>query len=191
MEIFFCTLAVIIICAVVVFVLAEVKAYKGNAEGEKDYLLVLGCRVRGNEAEETLRMRCERAADYLKEHPDTVAIVCGGIVHKDQYISEAQAMEEILFSKGIEKERIIKEDKSTTTVENLKNAKKIIGSGTDKKENRIALLSSDFHLLRAKLIAKKAGIDCQTVAAPSPGKEKVKNYIREFFAFIIFIAGGK
>lgn len=191
MEIFFCLLAIAVLLPVVVFVFAEIKAHKGNAEGEKDFLLVLGCRVRGNEAEETLRMRYERAASYLKEHPGTVAILCGGIVHDDQYISEAQAMEEILLSKGIEKERLIKEDKSTTTVENFKNAKKIIGSGTQREENRLALLSSDFHLLRANLIAKKAGLDCQTVAAPSPGKEKVKNYIREFFAFIIFIIGGK
>lgn len=188
MEYFLYALPVLFLSAVFAFIMAEVKAHKGNAVGEKDFLLILGCRVRGDEAEETLRMRAVKAAEYLREHPCTVAIACGGIVHDDQNISEAQAIEEILISEGTEKGRIIREDKSTTTVENFKNAKKIIGDAADRK---IALLSSDFHLMRAKLIAKKAGLDCQTVSAPSPKNEKAKNYIREFFAFIIFIIGGK
>ena len=187
MEIFFTVMACILYFAIGLFIISEAKAQKGNAKGEKDYLLILGCRVRGSEAEETLRMRAEKAAEYLKEHPGTVAIACGGIVHDDQYISEAQAIEEILLSEGIEKGRIIREDKSTTTVENFKNAKNLIGD----ESSSLALLSSDFHLMRARLIAKKAGLDCQTVSAPSPKKEKAKNYIREFFALIIFIIGGK
>ena len=187
MEYFFATVLYILYLAVAAFIIAELRARKGNAEGSKAYLLILGCRVRGTEAEETLRMRALKAAEYLKEHPETTAIACGGIVHDDQIISEAQAIEEILVSHGIERDRIIREDKSTTTVENLKNAKKIIGD----RDAASALLSSDFHLMRARMIAKKAGLDCQTVSAPSPKKEKAKNYIREFFALIIFIIGGK
>ncbi|MBQ3137761.1 MAG: YdcF family protein [Clostridia bacterium] len=188
MEYFLYAVFALLLLAVAAFITAEIKSCRGNAEGEKDFLLILGCRVRGDEAEETLRMRAVKAAEYMREHPHTVAIACGGIVHEDQNISEAQAIEEILISEGTEKERIIREDKSTTTVENFKNAKKIIG---DPEGQRIALLSSDFHLMRAKLIAKKAGLDCQTVSAPSPKKEKAKNYVREFFAFVIFIIGGK
>lgn len=176
--------------SVLVFAVAEAKACKGNAKGKKDYLLILGCRVKEDKAEKTLFMRCERAAEYLKENPEATAIACGGIVHDDQYISEAQAIEEILISKGIEKERIIKEDKSTTTVENFKNALKIIENGKVKAPS-LALLSSDFHLMRARLIAKRAGLICETVSAPSPKGELVKNYVREFFAFIIFVIGGK
>ncbi len=187
MKYFLYALTCIILLSVAAFIVSELKAYRGNTKGKKDYLLILGCRVRGSEAEETLRMRAEKAAEYLKEYPETVAIACGGIVHDDQIISEAQAIEEILLSKGIKKDRIIREDKSTTTVENFRNSKKIIGN----EERSLALLSSDFHLMRANLIAKKAGLDCQTVSAPSPKKEKAKNYIREFFALIIFIVGGR
>lgn len=191
METFLTVLAYILYLGIGLFIIAEVRAHRGNAKGKKDFLLILGCRVRGNEAEETLRMRAEKAADYLKEYPETAAIACGGIVHEDQNISEAQAIEEILVSEGIEKERIIREDKSTTTVENFKNAKKIIEESGDLDSFRLALLSSDFHLMRAKMIAKKAGLDCQTVSAPSPKKEKLKNYTREFFSLIGFITGGK
>lgn len=181
----------VLFVSVLVFIFAEAKAHKGNAGGEKDYLLILGCRVRENEAEKTLYMRAEKAAEYLKEHKNTLAIACGGIVHKDQYISEAEAIKDILISKGIEEERIILEDKSTTTVENFLNAKKIIDSCGSFNSERIAFLSSEFHLLRAAFIAKKKAFSCQTVAAPSPKNELLKNYIREYFAFIIFIVGGK
>ncbi len=191
MEMFFIIPALLVILPTAAFIVAEAKACKGNAQGKKNYLLILGCRVRENQAEETLRMRCIKASEYLKEHPEAVAIACGGIVHKDQYISEAQAIEDILMSEGIEKERIIREDKSTTTVENFKNAKKIIEISDSKDNPSLALLSSDFHLLRARLIAKKAGLVCQTVSAPSPKKELIKNYVREFFAFIIFFAAGR
>lgn len=177
--------------AVIIFVIAEIKAHNGNAEGEKDYLLILGCRVRGNEAEETLYMRCEKAAEYLNAHKNTVAIACGGIVHDDQYVSEAQVISDILVSKGIERERIILEDKSRTTVQNFVNARKIIDSMGEFYSDRIAILSSDFHLLRSALIAKKTGFICQTVSAPSPKQELIKNYIREFFCFIVLIIGGK
>ncbi|MBQ9913765.1 MAG: YdcF family protein [Clostridia bacterium] len=187
MDIFFTAMAYILYFAIGAFIIAEARAHKGNARGKKDYLLILGCRVRHSEAEKTLRMRAEKAAEYLRENPDTVAIACGGIVHDDQLISEAQAIEEILVSRGIDKSRIIREDKSTTTVENFRNAKAIIGDGS----HSLALLSSDFHLLRARLIAKKAGLVCETVSAPSPKNEKLKNYVREFFAFIVFIIGGK
>ena len=180
-----------VLISAVVFIACEMKAHKGNAEGEKDYLLILGCRVRGNEAEETLYMRCEKAAEYLNAHKNTVAIACGGIVHDDQYISEAQVISEILVSKGVERERIILEDKSRTTVENFVNARKIIDGMGDFDADKIALLSSDFHLLRSTLIAKKTGLSCQTVSAPSPKKELLKNYIREFFCFIVFFIGGK
>lgn len=177
--------------AVAVFVITEIKAHKGNAKGDKDYLLILGCRVRNYEAEKTLYMRCEKAAEYLREHKNTVAIACGGIVHSDQYVSEAQAIMDILIGKGVEKERIILEDKSRTTVENFVNARKIIDGAGVSHGNKTAFLSSDFHLLRASVIAKKAGFSCETVSAPSPKNELIKNYIREFFCFIVLIIGGK
>lgn len=166
-----------------VFAYKESKASKGCVDGEPDILLILGCRVRGEKAELTLQMRIDKAAEYLNEHKNTVAIACGGIVHKDQFKSEAQVIFDELTAKGIEKERIILEDKSLTTVQNFINAKKIMTDINLKDQSKIAILSSDFHLMRAKTISKRCGIQAGTVAAPSPKKEKVKNYVRELFAY--------
>jgi len=165
---------------IVCFSLKEAKASKGNADGEMDYLLVLGYRLENDEAAPALKMRCAKAAEYLTEHKNTVAIVCGGITGKTQTKSEAQVMKELLVANGIEEERIILEDKSKTTAENFYNAKKIMGETGNSK---IALLSSERHLLRAGVLAKKCGINAQTVAAPSPSGAKISGYIKEFFVF--------
>lgn len=162
------------------FVTKEAKASKGNAAGEKDFLLILGYRLENDEAAPALKMRCAKAAEYLTEHKNTVAIVCGGITGKNQTKSEAQVMKELLVANGIEEERIILEDKSKTTAENFYNAKKIMGRTENAK---IALLSSERHLLRASVLAKKCGIDAETVAAPSPSGAKISGYIKEFFVF--------
>ncbi len=173
-------LLVVLICF---FAFKEAEASKGTLTGKADVLLVLGCRVRGEKAEPTLQMRIDRAAEYLSENKNTTAILCGGIVHKDQLISEAQVMRDELISKGIEKERLIIEDKSLTTVQNFMNAKKIMADMGFPEKTAVGVLSSEFHLMRVKMIADKCDFPCETLAAPSPKKERAKNYIREFFAW--------
>lgn len=168
------------------FAAAELKASKGNTAVSPDVLLILGCRVKGDTPEETLQMRIDAAAEYLNKNKNVIAIACGGIVHDDQTKSEAQAISEGLKAKGVEKERIILEDKSTTTKENFINAMEIIEKMEDKKL-RVAMLSSEFHLLRASLLAKKCGLEVTTVAAPSPEKSRIKNYAREFICFAEFL----
>lgn len=165
------------------FALCEAKAKDGNLDCEPDFLLILGCRVRGSEPEETLRLRAQTASEFLKAHKSTIAICCGGIVHDDQTVSEAAAIEKILAENGVEKERILLEDKSQTTFENFLNAKAIIDSLGLEKEPVIAFLSSEFHLLRASFIAKLCGVRVKSVPAPSPKELRGKNYVREGLVF--------
>ncbi len=164
----------------------ECKASKGNTTQTPDVLLILGCRVRGDKPEETLQMRIDAAAEYLKNNPSVIAIACGGIVHDDQTKSEAQAISESLVAQGVEIERIILEDKSTTTQENFRNAIEILNKISEDKM-KIAILSSEHHLLRASLLAKKCGLEVTTIPAPSPKKLLLKNYAREFICFAEFL----
>ena len=168
------------------FAALEAKASKGSFSGDADVLLVLGCRVLGDEAEPMLKMRAEAAADFLLAHPNTLCIPCGGIVHADQTKSEAQAIKEILLSRGVEDTRILLEDRSKTTLENFLNAKKIIAS-LPLNAPKVAFLSSEFHLLRAAQIAKLADLPCEAVPAPSPQTEKAKNYLREAAVFPLLL----
>ena len=170
----------------VLFAVLEAKASRGDCSGSVDALLILGTRVRGEEAEPTLRMRAQRAAAFLREHPSVIAVPCGGIVHSDQTKSEAQAIREILLENGIDDSRILLEDQSQTTFENFANAKRLLAQ-TGLPSPRVAVLSSDFHLLRASLIGKLCGVKAETVAAPSPQNEKIKNYLREAVVFPLLL----
>lgn len=177
--------AVLIASASVVtaFTAAELKASRGNCTHEPDFLLILGCRVRGDEPEETLQTRIDAAAKYLIEHENVVAICCGGIVHDDQTKSEAQAMFEGMVKLGADPARIILEDKSTTTAENFINAKKIIEQMNLADKPNIAFMSSEFHLLRSGIISRLAGVPAESIAAASPKKKRLKNYVRELMVF--------
>lgn len=179
------------ILSVGAFALKEKKASKGNLTKAPDYLLVLGCRVRGEEAEEILKSRIEAAGKYLLANTDVKVICCGGIVHDDQFKSEAQAIKEGLLQMGIPEERIILEDKSTTTEENFINAKKIIEELEGGKEADLAFLTSEFHLMRASYIAKSVGVPCECTPAKTPLGKRYGAYARELLVYPIAIVRGR
>ena len=165
------------------FAACEAAAKNGNLSGEPDFLLILGCRVKGDTPDEMLRLRAEAAAKFLNEHKNVRAICCGGIVHEDQTKSEAQTIKEILLQNGIESERIFLEDKSQTTFENFVNAKKITDSLQTEKEPEIAFISSEFHLMRASVIASLVGVKASSIPAPSPKKGRALYYVYEGLVF--------
>lgn len=184
--------AAVISAGVLTFAATEKNASKGSVgSSEPDFLIILGCRVRGDDAEPTLKMRICAAADYLHEHKNVKAVCCGGIVHPDQNKSEASVIFESLVKLGIDSNRLYLEDKSRTTQENFQNAKKIIDGLNLDFEPKIAFISSDFHLLRAGYIAKSAGVTAKSISAPSPRHLLIPNYIREAAAFPFAVLDSK
>lgn len=89
-----------------------------DPEEGADVLIVLGCAVHGERVSLTLSYRLDRAIEYLNANPNTVAIVSGG-QGQGESISEAEAMRRYMVNRGIANERIIMEDKSTSTEENF------------------------------------------------------------------------
>lgn len=88
-----------------------------------DYIIVLGAQVKESGPSVVLRYRLDRAVSYLKENDNTLVIVSGG-KGINEPATEASVMKEYLINEGINEERIIIEDKSNTTKENLINSKK-------------------------------------------------------------------
>ena len=124
--------------------------------GEAPYLVVLGALVNGEEPSASLVERLAAAQKYLAAHPDTVAILSGG-QGRGEAISEAEAMRRWLTARGIEEDRLIKEDLSTSTRENLDFSFSIIRSRGDDPANGVAILSSEYHLYRACRMAEEVG----------------------------------
>ena len=96
-----------------------------NATYDADYIIVLGSKVNGTKPSYSLQYRIDKAPEYLKSHEKTIAIVSGG-QGKGEDISEALAMKQGLIKQNIAEDRIIMEDKSTSTDENITFSKPLI-----------------------------------------------------------------
>jgi len=132
------------------------KAASEQPEPDADYIVVLGAAVYGETPSITLEHRLEGAARYLTANPRTKAVVSGG-QGAGEDISEAECMRRYLIAHGIAEERILLEDMSTSTRENLAFSKAIIKTDGGKTD-RIVLVSSAYHLYRAGRMAEAMGM---------------------------------
>ncbi len=150
-----------------------------TADGSENVLIVLGAGVHGKTPTLPLQERLDAAAEYLAENMDVVAVVTGGQGPQED-ISEADAMADFLIERGIDENRILKEDKATSTSENFRFSKKIIDGRFENA--KIATLTNDFHIYRAKRLAALEGINTATVHAKTPLEGRVSMYLRELLA---------
>ncbi|MCL2235942.1 MAG: YdcF family protein [Defluviitaleaceae bacterium] len=161
----------------------------GRANFDEDVVIVLGAGLNGEEVGTHLARRLDAAIDYLNRNENALVVVTGGL-GEAQTITEALAMERYLVARGINPHRIIQEDASTTTYENLLFAKEIL---SDYFEDgfRAVLISNDFHMFRASAMARGLGFDIVPIGAPTPPLTLGVNYLREIAAIIHFwIFGG-
>ncbi|ABS21656.1 YdcF family protein [Bacillus cytotoxicus] len=148
-----------------------------EVKNDADYMIVLGTSVKGSKPSYALQYRIDAAANYLKQNERTIAILSGG-QGKKEHISEALAMKRGLMKQGISEERMILEDRSTNTDENITFSKELIPP--DRKKG--LLVTNDFHMFRAKKIAEKQGLHLEGLSARTPKPIVIKSNIREYFA---------
>ncbi|WP_246277220.1 YdcF family protein [Neobacillus endophyticus] len=142
-----------------------------------DYLIILGAKVNGTAPSLVLSSRIHYAAKYLKEYPHTVAIASGG-KGPGENISEAEAIKTQLVHQGIDESRIIIENRSTDTYENIRYSKKLIPP-----KSRIGIIvTNNFHLYRAVSIAKDQGLHVYGLPADTPASAILKSYSREYLS---------
>ena len=158
-----------------------IKNARTDRDDERPYLVVLGAAVYGDQPSLTLVRRLEGALDYLERYPDSVVIVSGGM-GPGETVTEAQAMYDWLVANGVDPDRVLKEDRATSTKENLEFSFDIIRQRGDEPAGKVAIVSSAYHLYRAKLMARMQGVEAAGVAAPWGYFFVMLNYfIREAF----------
>lgn len=143
--------------------------------------VVLGCEVKGERPSRSLICRMDTAVEYLQAHPDAVCVVSGGKGENEQ-ISEAECMYRYMTAHGIDPVRILREDQSTSTRENLLFSAQILrekGMGTE-----IAIVTDSYHACRAVLIARKCGLQPGIVAARTPWWLFPTFYVRELYGIL-------
>lgn len=139
-------------------------ASKGTTEIDSKYVLVLGAGVDGETPSLSLQERLIAAKNHLDKNPDAVCIVSGG-QGSGENISEALCMFRWLTAHGIDESRVWMEDKATTTEENIRFSLALIAEKTGEKPETLAIVSSEYHLFRASLMAKAQNVQPQTIPA--------------------------
>lgn len=178
-------LAALLVLGAAVFAVFEapvISNAKTDADPQSDYLIVLGAGVNGSAPSLSMVNRLEAALDYLEAYPDAVAIVSGG-QGAGEDVTEASAMHDWLIAHGVPESRIVQEEQSTSTRENLENSFAIIRSRGGDPARGVAVVSSEYHLYRAKQMARALGAKPLGVAAETTLPTMRANYfIREAFA---------
>ena len=160
--------------------------FSARADAGADYCIVLGAQWKNDRPSYVLQQRLDAAVIYLQQNPDTYVIVSGG-QGSNEVISEAEGMAAYLENAGIDAERIIQENQSTSTNENLVFSSEYL----DKAEDRVVLVTNNYHMFRALKIARKKGyLRVQGLSAPSYPGMLPNNLLREFLGvWKDFLAG--
>ena len=153
-----------------------------DADFTEDVVIVLGAGVNHEMVSRPLAHRLYAAIDYWERNPDAYIIVCGGLGNR-AIITEAEAMSRFLVRRGIPQEKILLEELSTSTYENLVFAKEILEEHFQ-GEFRAVVITNDFHIYRATQMARGVGLDVSRVGAHTDWYSRPVNYLREMLAVL-------
>lgn len=150
-----CASGSLVVLTVLILIFGRIPA---TAEPDLDYVIVLGASVKPEGVSRTLKLRLDKAAEYAKQNPSAVLILSGG-QGADEPCTEAAAMMRYLEDKGVPSERMILEEQSQSTTENIAYSRIFLEEHAENENPDVGILTSNFHLLRARLIAEKQGME--------------------------------
>lgn len=156
-----------------------------QVSGQPSVMIVLGCQVRPDGPSILLQDRIDEAAAYLLDHPEVTVVASGG-QGPDEPMSEARAIRDALVEQGVEEERILLEEASHNTVQNLRYSRVLLEEEHFDTSGGVIVVSNGFHLARVRMLAARCGFgQVSTLAAPeSHLPSRLAMYIREPLALV-------
>ena len=151
-----------------------------NATYNEKTVIVLGCGIRGERVSVGLAKRLNKAYSYHLQNPDAMIIVSGGQGPQED-ISEALAMKRYLVLKGVPEEKIIMEDKSTSTITNFKFSHEIMKE-EGLPSDSVVFVTNGYHVYRAASYAKAEGLTVTHLGTDIIWYTVPMNYMREMLA---------
>jgi uncharacterized SAM-binding protein YcdF (DUF218 family) len=158
-----------------------------EAQPDKDFLIILGCGLRKDGSPcPLLRGRIDRALAFYEKQKkltgkEAVFVTSGG-QGKDEVISESASMKRYLMDKGIPEGKIIEEDRSSSTFENMKFSKAKIWPVNP--SGKIAFFTTNYHVFRAGLKARRIHMDAVGAGAPTRWYFWPNAAVREFVGLL-------
>lgn len=176
-----------IISCIAVYVLSLLAVYSLSAvfnlfhlkkKRDADYIIVLGAGIIGSRVTPLLAARIEKGIELLCYNPNAVLIMSGG-QGSGEDIPESEAMADYALDKGVDVEKIILEQKSVSTQENLCFSRELM----NKQKPQIIIVTTAYHVFRALILAKQQGIRCVGFGAKTKWYFTLNAFIREFVGY--------
>ena len=156
--------------------------FRSKGEEKLDYIIVLGAQVREGGPSVVLKHRLDAAISYLNDNPTTQCIVSGGQGPQED-IPEALAMKRYLIQKGVNEDKIIMEDKSTSTITNFKFSHEIMKE-MGLPDDEVVFVTNGYHVYRAASYAKAEGLTVTHLGTDIIWYTIPMNYLREMLAVL-------
>ena len=183
-----CVIAVCMTAILVTVGRMALAAADRPVQGQECTVVVLGCQVfPDGHPSLMLRGRIQAAYRYLTDHPEAVCIASGG-QNGSEPVSEAQCIRDTLVSMGIAPERILLEDRSRSTEENLAFSARLIAERG--LPTAVAVASDNFHQLRAAIWAQRSGLTPYSDGCASPWFLTAGYWARETAALLYMLVTG-
>ncbi len=148
------------------------------------YVIVLGCGIRKDgTVTPLLKGRLDAAIRWYEQGGRQARFIVSGGQGKNEVTSEAAAMKQYLLSQGIPEDKIIEENRSTTTRENLLFSKAIMEK--EGRRTQCIIATSDYHVLRAVLLARELKIDAQGIGGKTALYYVPAASLREYLALVM------
>lgn len=173
-------------CMLIGAIIANIIVVKYEPDKDKDFLIILGCGLRKDGTPTPLLSgRCDRALAFDKKQREETGkeliFVTSGGQGENEANSESLAMKNYLLEKGIPEERIIEEDRSTDTFENMKFSKANI-EALDKNA-KVAFSTTNYHVFRSGLFARRVKMRAVGIGAKTKWYFWPNAAVREFVGF--------
>ena len=155
---------------------------------DKDFVIILGSKInKDGTLTPLLKGRVDRAIEFAKKQYEStkkkIVYVPSGGQGRDEVTSEALAIKRYLLENGVDKDQIVIEDKSTSTIENMKFSKGKIDEINAK--GNIIFSTTNYHVFRSGVIACNQGIDCEGIGSKTKWYFYTNALIREFIANLV------
>ena len=174
-------------CILLATVILTVKAARHVPPFDREYVLILGSQInRDGTLTKLLQGRADRAMEFAEMQrqaggPDPVFVPSGG-QGPDEVISEAEAMRRYLMERGVPEDRILPEDRSANTYENLRNSAALIRERDPEGEPKIAFSTTNYHVFRAGMLGWSQGIRAEGLGSRTKRYFWINAFVREFIA---------
>lgn len=144
-----------------------------------DYVVVLGSAVLGSRVPPLLAGRIDKGLQLLEKNPEAKLLLSGG-QGPGEDLPEGEAMAQYAIDHGADSQRIVIENRSADTQENLRYSRALMEGDSPK----IAVVTTSYHVFRALILARREGIPCVGYGAKTKWYFTLNALIREFVGYL-------